>query len=95
MPKLRVVAPDEKPAAHAPPKDLREAVERPERDLLVAMRRKVAAEVDAGVPAHALSSLMKQLRELDRDIRAMDAREREEDGKHGVVADQAFDASAI
>jgi hypothetical protein len=78
----------------ARPKNIKAAVEMGERDLLVAMRTKVASEIDAGVPAHALAPLMRQLRELDKDIRALDARAAEE-GEHGPVEDEAFDASAI
>lgn len=96
---LRAVAPDEtvpKPAEMAPPKDLKEAVERSERSLLVAMRRTVAAEIDSGVPAHALAPLVKQLRELDREIRTLDARASEEANEHvGAAGPEVWDATAI
>jgi len=101
---LHAVGDDAKevPAAPAPepPKSLVEAVDRSERELLVAMRQKVASELDGGVPGHAFAALMKQLRELDRDIRAMDREEQERRSSTGVAADapvpdEAFDASAI
>lgn len=64
-------------AEAAKPKTLKVAVDASERELLVAMRARVAAEIDGGVPAHALAGLMRQLRELDREIRLIDAREAE------------------
>lgn len=96
--KLTVVPPDAKPAARkksARPTTIKAAVELNERSLLVAMRTKVASEIDAGVPAHALAPLMRQLRELDKEIRAIDARATEEGVESGPVPDEDFDASAI
>lgn len=91
--KLAVVT-DETPAPTRP-KNIKAAVEMGERDLLVAMRTKVASEIDTGVPAHALAPLMRQLRELDKDIRALDARAAEEGEQGGPVADEAFDAASV
>lgn len=93
---LRAVAPDEKPSKQKPA-TIKAAVEAPERDLLVALRTKVAAEIDAGVPAHTLAPLMKQLRELDKEIRAMDARDQEpeESSEDGGIDDAPFDPAAI
>lgn len=83
-----------------PPRTIKAAVaeDRTERDLLVAMRSKVAAEIDAGVPAHALAPLMRQLREFDKEIRALDARDDEageEQRSDGEASDAAFDPQAI
>lgn len=94
--KLRAVAPDEKPAPKKPT-TIKAAVDMPERTLLVAMREKVAAEIDSGVPAHALAGLLKHLRELDKEIRSIDARaEESEPESHDRNADdEAFDPAAI
>jgi hypothetical protein len=90
---LTVVTDDE---AGQTPASLEEATESSERELLAAMRRRVAAEIDAGVPAHALAPLMRQLRDIDKDIRALDARtEQEAAGHAGAVPDEAFDPTAI
>lgn len=59
------------------PRTLKAAAEMSERDLLVAMRTKVAADIDAGVPSHALAPLIRQLRDLDKDIRLIDAEQNE------------------
>lgn len=92
---LRAVAPDEKPASKKKPATIKAAVEASERELLVAMRTKIAAEIDTGVPAHTLPKLMQQLREFDQDIRAIDARgageSNEERDDERTVADEAFD----
>lgn len=94
--KLRAVAPDEKPESRKP-RTIKAAVEQPERTLLVALRDKVAAEIDAGVPAHTLAPLMKQLRELDKEIRNLDAREQEteEPARDHGATDEAFNPEAI
>lgn len=98
---LRAVGADEKPEPKKPkrPVTIKAAAEGSERELLVAMRTKVAAEIDAGVPAHALAPLLRQLHEFDKAIRAMDARDADESGKGSdggsVVADEDLDASAV
>ncbi len=84
--KLSVVTTETKPPTiHA-------AAEMSERALLVAMRSRVAVEIDGGVPAHALAPLMRQLRETDKDIRALDAREEQEAERRGPTADEAWTA---
>lgn len=95
--KLRAVAPNEKPHPKAPA-TIKAAVEGDERALLVAMRKKIAAEIDGGVPPHTLAPLMRQLRELDKEIRSLDVRDKEESNDHrGSTEDtsEAFDASAV
>lgn len=96
---FRVVTDADKPPVQKPkpkPRTIKAAAESSERDLLVTMRTKIAAEIDGGVPPHTLAPLMRQLREVDKEIRALDAREKQEaeDGAHGDV-DETFDASAI
>jgi hypothetical protein len=41
---------------------------------LVLLRHKLAVQLDEGVPTHALATLVRQLRDVDKDIRAIDAR---------------------
>jgi hypothetical protein len=65
------------------------------RDLLVAMRARVATAVeDPNTPARDLAALTRRLMEIAKDIEAMDAREKE-DGPGAVVPDESFDTSAI
>jgi len=93
---LRAVAPDEKAPVVEPPKTIAEATERDERSLLVALRKKAADEIDAGVPPAYLAQLIRQLREIDKEIRLLDARaEQEGAGYVGGADDEDFDASAI
>jgi hypothetical protein len=69
-----------------------------ERDMLVILRRKIAAAIDeAAVKATAFSALLRQFRDIDREIRAIDARAaqlaaaEDDDGDD----DDAFDLSKI
>lgn len=43
------------------------------RDLLVAMRDRIAADLDEGVPARDLASLSKRLLEITKEIESIDA----------------------
>jgi hypothetical protein len=99
-PNIRAVAADEKPPAKSrKPVTIKAAVDMSERELLVALRAKAAAEIDSGPPAHTLPRLMQQLRDLDKEIRAIDAREDEHEeptSGNRASGSQAFDpASAI
>lgn len=95
-PKLELVTdtPAVKPKAR--PKSVTQAADAgTTRELLVAMRTRIAKAVEnENTPARDLAALTKRLIEVQRDIEAWDARELEE-GERGVVADEAFDASAI
>jgi hypothetical protein len=65
------------------------------RDLLVAMRTRIAQAVgDADTPARDLAALTKRLVEVVRDIEAIDART-EEAESHAEVSDGKFEASAV
>lgn len=94
---LRAVAPGEKAPRPAKPKSVSEAAEKGStRELLVAMRARIAKAVeDPNTPARDLAALTKRLVEVVRDIEAIDARELEEGGGVGEVEDGRFDASAI
>lgn len=91
---LRVVAPGEKAAGK--PKSITEAADNgTTRELLVAMRARIAKAVeDPNTPARDLAALTKRLVEVVRDIEVIDAREGEE---HNAVDDagDTYDASAI
>lgn len=88
---LRAVKSGEKPPVPTP-KTIKEAAELGERALLVAMRAKVAAEIDAGVPAHALAPLMRQLRDVDKEVRLLDSRDEQEATRSGPTADEKWTA---
>lgn len=91
--KLSVVT-DETPPAK--PTTIKAAAEMSERQLLAAMRTRVATEIDAGVPAHALAPLMRQLRELDKEIRAIDSRAGGDDiGEAASTPDADFRPEAL
>lgn len=91
---LRAVGVDEKPRRRRT-KQLKTAVNWSERELLVALRAKVAAEIDAGVPAHALSPLIRQLRDVDKEIRLLDARAVESADDSCRTDDDVWDETAI
>lgn len=78
-----------------PPKSLKDAAELSERALLVMMRTKIATEIDGGVPPHTLAPLTRQLRDIDKEIRLLDQRAKEEARDDGVSADEAWDETAI
>ena len=65
------------------------------RDLLVAMRSRIAQAVgDPETPARDLAALTKRLVEVVRDIEAIDARE-EEAESHAEVSDGEFNPEDI
>lgn len=90
---LRAVAPGEAaPAQH--PKTVTEAAEKgTTRELLVAMRARIAKAVeDPNTPARDLAALTKRLVEVVRDIEAIDARDEQEAAKSGPTADETWTA---
>ena len=94
---LRAVTADDKPQTPQKPKTVTEAAEKgTTRELLVAMRTRIAKAVeDANTPARDLAALTKRLMEVARDIEAIDARA-EDDRREGEdIDDGDFDASAI
>jgi hypothetical protein len=95
-PSLRVAVPGEKAPERPRAKDLKEAVERSERELLVTMRARLAAEIDGGVPPHTLAPLARQLREIDKEIRLLDAKAKQEsDDDSARPDDEAWDSAAF
>lgn len=92
---LRAVSPDEKAAPQAPKTVTEAAKSGSTRELLVAMRARIASAVeDPNTPARDLAALTKRLVEVVRDIEAIDART-EEAESHATVEDGKFDASAV
>lgn len=91
VPPDAVAPPDDKKA----PQTIHQAAGSSERALLVALRDRIAADLDKGVPAHALAPLSKQLREIAKEIEAIDQRAAEEEASSGPSADEDWDASAI
>lgn len=90
--KLKVVTDSDAPP---PPKTLKAAVDVSERALLVTIRSKIASEIDDGVPPHTLAPLTRQLRDIDKEIRLLDQRAKEEAREDGVSADEAWDEAVI
>ena len=93
---LRAVAPGEV-APSTKPKTITEAADGGStRELLVAMRARIARAVeDPNTPARDLAALTKRLVEVVRDIEAIDARTLEDGGTGAEVQDGVFDASAV
>lgn len=91
---LRVASPDDAPRA---PLTITEALEAGPRDVLAAMRYALAQKLDAGeVSSNAIASAYKELRELDRQIRAIDAAEQEERRRDVPTgARRSFSAAAL
>jgi hypothetical protein len=91
---LRAVTAGDKPA---PPLTVDQAAATgSHRDLLVAMRERIARAVSAAdCPPRDLASLTRRLQDIAREIDALDRRA-EQEGREGVHSpDEAFDASAI
>lgn len=91
-PELRVVALGERPVSPKPA-TIAAATEHTERTLLVALRDKLAAELDRGVPAHALKGVVAEIRDVDRSIRALDQAAAEDGSVVANTDDEAFDGT--
>jgi len=91
---LRVVDPNEAPARKLTISEA--ASDGSRRDLLVAMRARVATAVeDPNTPARDLAALTRRLMEIAKDIEALDAQEAEAGGVDDGEVDTRFDASAV
>lgn len=94
---LRAVAAGEKPPARKAPKTIVEAAdEGTARDLLVAMRNRIARTLDEpNCPARDQASLSRRLLEIRKEIEAIDAAAEQEAAEDAEVEDEAFDAEAL
>lgn len=93
---LRVVAPDEAATPRAPMTVTTAAAEGDRLDLLVAMRARVAKDVeDPNTPARDLAALTRRLLEIVNEIEAIRLANLREAQRAGNVEDEAFDATAI
>jgi len=81
------------------PKTITEAAEAgDQRELLVAMRRRVAATVqDPACPPRDLAALTRRLQEIGREIEALDAKAKQEAAEDGDTGtpDEDWDSEAI
>ena len=90
--KLKVVPEGARPRPRGPKKVV-DAADLGRRDLLVAIRHRLASDMDAGVPAHALAPIARQLQEIDREIRALDsAKEEDNIGRAAATPDEDWEA---
>lgn len=98
---LRAVQPNE-PKPRAPrasrPKTVAEAASKgTHRDLLVAMRERIARAVsDPECPPRDLAALTRRLQDIAKEIEAIDLRAKEEGADAAsLTGDQAWDAQAL
>ena len=65
-----------------------------QRELLVALRERIASDIDAGVPARDLASLSKRLVDITHDIAKIDADDKGDDvGEAADTPDEAWPAT--
>jgi len=69
---LRAVPSGGRRAARVP-RSLQSAARKGRRELLVALRDHISADIDAGVAARDLAALSRRLMEISRDLEALDA----------------------
>lgn len=95
-PPLRAVTSDEKPAPKEPRNILEAAGTGSARDLLVAMRNRIAKTLDEpNCPARDQASLSRRLLEIRKEIEAIDAAAKQEAAERVDVDDEAFDTAAL
>lgn len=94
---LRAVTADERPKNEKPKTVTQAAKGGSTRELLVAMRDRIAVAVeDPNTPARDLAALTKRLTEVMREISAIDAaREQEATESAAEVEDGEFDAASV
>ena len=75
-------------------RSIQDAAHAGERELLVSLMDRIAADLDEGVPARDLASLSKRLMEVQREIKALDAAEDGDDvGNAAATPDESFSPS--
>lgn len=98
-PPLRAVTDDDasKPAAPEKKRSVAEAAEGGDhRELLVAMRSRIARTVDGpNCPPRDLAALTRRLQDIAKEIDALDHRAKEEARDDGISADEEWDAEAL
>lgn len=94
---LRAVAAEEKAPVKVPPRSIVEAAgSGSARDLLVAMRNRIAKTLDEpNCPARDQASLSRRLLEIRREIEAIDVAVAQEAAERADVADEEFDTEAL
>lgn len=93
---LRVVTEDEKPANRKPRNIVEAAEDGTARDLLVAMRTRIAKTLDEpNCPARDQASLSRRLLEIRKEIEAIDAAAEQEAAELDEVADEPLDVEAL
>jgi hypothetical protein len=66
------------------------------RDLLVAMRERIAVAVsNPDCPPRDLAALTRRLQDIAKEIEALDLRAKEEASEGGVIPDEAWDSEAL
>ena len=93
---LKVVGPDDVPPKHSRVSGkIVDSLSGSSRDLLASMRLALARKLDSGeISSNAIASAYKELREIDRQIRVLDA-DSEASLEGEDVEDVRFDATAI
>lgn len=96
-PGLRAVKSDESaPKATAPKSVMQAASSGTHRDLLVAMRERIAAAVsDPDCPPRDLASLTRRLQDIAKEIETIDQRAKQNSEENGPAGDEPWDDSAI
>ena len=96
-PKLRAVKDDEKAPKKKVHKKIADALDGSALDVLLSMRQALAIQLDEGkIASNSIASTYKELRELDKQIRALTLEELEDEAQlSGQDVDNTFDASAI
>lgn len=97
MAALRAVQPGEGRPAKPQKLTVSQAAERgTHRDLLVAMRERIAMAVQSPeCPPRDLAALTRRLQDIAKEIESIDARAAEEAKERDASADEAWDAEAL